>query len=173
MALQLFDERGYDATSVDDVARAAGVGRRTFFRYFPTKADALFAASPDDLHRLRDALDAADPGEPVRVAVRRAVLAALAVPPGAEEWVRRRATLILGVPALRAHAHTTFDAWRRTTASFTARRLDLPVTHVVPVAVGHSSLAASLTAHEHWLATADGCLADSLAAALDLLIPDV
>ncbi|GHE14603.1 acyl-CoA-like ligand-binding transcription factor [Klenkia taihuensis] len=173
VALRLFVERGYDETSVDDVAAAAGIGRRTFFRYFPTKADALFAASPGDVRRLADSLAAADADEPVRAAVRRAVLTALAVPPGEEGWVRRRALLVLTVPALRAHGHTTFDAWRAAVAGFTARRLGLPLDDVVPVAVGHAALAASLTAHEHWLSTAGGTLAESLAAALDLLLPDV
>jgi len=173
VALRLFVEHGYDETSVDDVAAAAGIGRRTFFRYFPAKADALFAASPDDLRRLSDALAAADPGEPVRAVVRHAVLSALAVPPGEEEWVRRRALLVLTVPALRAHGHTTFDAWRAAVAGFTAQRLGVPLEDVVPVAVGHAALAASLTAHEHWLSTPGGALADSLAAALDLLLPDV
>src|SRR5262245_31310992 len=41
-ALQLMTERGYEATSTDDIARAAGVSRRTFFNYFPTKEAVLF-----------------------------------------------------------------------------------------------------------------------------------
>ncbi|MFC7656445.1 TetR family transcriptional regulator [Pseudonocardia benzenivorans] len=40
-ALTLFTEKGYDETTVDDVAAAAGVGRRTFFRYFRGKEDAV------------------------------------------------------------------------------------------------------------------------------------
>jgi AcrR family transcriptional regulator len=37
-----FNERGFDATTVDQIADAAGVSRRTFFRYFKTKDDAIF-----------------------------------------------------------------------------------------------------------------------------------
>jgi len=40
-ALRLFDERGYDAVSVEDVVRAAGVARGTFYVHFPTKDDVL------------------------------------------------------------------------------------------------------------------------------------
>jgi AcrR family transcriptional regulator len=41
-AIELISERGFDATSTDDIARAAGVSPRTFFNYFPTKQDVIF-----------------------------------------------------------------------------------------------------------------------------------
>jgi len=173
VAQDLFLSRGYERTSIDDVAAAAGIGRRTFFRYFATKADVLFLESPADVARLRAALDAAPADEPVAAAVRRGVVAALAVAPGDEVWARQRAQLILEVPALRAYAHTTFDAWRAAAADFTAQRLGLPADDVVPVAVGHAALAASLAAHEHWIAHPDSDLGEVLTRAAALLVPDL
>ena len=40
-AQRLFRERGYSATTIEDIAKAAGIGRRTFFRYFDTKDDVV------------------------------------------------------------------------------------------------------------------------------------
>jgi len=61
---ELLADRGFDATSVDDIARRAGICTRTFFRYFPAKEDVAFphhdrrlAAFRRDLQRNRDAAD--------------------------------------------------------------------------------------------------------------------
>ncbi|MFD5323366.1 TetR/AcrR family transcriptional regulator [Streptomyces sp. NPDC127092] len=50
-AFALFLERGYEQTTVDDIVRTAGVGRRSFFRYFPSKEDVVF---PDHEQSLAD-----------------------------------------------------------------------------------------------------------------------
>lgn len=57
-ALSLFLEHGYDATTVDEIAEAAGVSRSTFFRYFETKEAAFFAQQEGRIQRFRDRLAA-------------------------------------------------------------------------------------------------------------------
>ena len=66
-AFQLFLERGYEQTTIDDIVALAGVGRRSFFRYFPSKEDVVF---PDHERCLADMTaflsSGGDEHEPVR-----------------------------------------------------------------------------------------------------------
>ena len=74
-AVSLFEERGYDAVTVDDIAAAANVSRRTFFRYFDTKDD-LVAVDPEGkIAAMRIALRDGPPDEPTLDALRRGALA--------------------------------------------------------------------------------------------------
>ena len=71
-AARLFDERGYDDTTVDDIAAAAGVGRRTFFRYFRSKEDAISPDHESALARVAEVFAGAHPDEPAASLVLRA-----------------------------------------------------------------------------------------------------
>jgi AcrR family transcriptional regulator len=61
-ALKLFAERGYSATTVEDITEAADVGKGTFFNYFPSKEHLLMAFSDIRMEKLRLALDEARRG---------------------------------------------------------------------------------------------------------------
>lgn len=77
VGLRMFERQGFEATTVDEIAAAADVSPRTFFRYFPTKVDLLFADHEDLVTQLRDALARRSPDESVVGAVRRVSLSHL------------------------------------------------------------------------------------------------
>lgn len=64
-ALELFEQQGVDGTTVDDIARAAGVSARTFFRYFATKEAAALVPHVDLDERVERMLAEIGPGRPL------------------------------------------------------------------------------------------------------------
>ena len=77
-AQRLFAEQGFDRTTVDEIAAAAGLSRRTFFHYFEAKEDVVLSRV-DDLERaLLEAIRSAPSTMPILEVAERAVLAALA-----------------------------------------------------------------------------------------------
>ena len=72
-ALLLFDEKGFDATTVDDIAATVGISARSFFRYFPTKEDAVIGDPSALAGVIRDAAAARPADESAWVALRRAL----------------------------------------------------------------------------------------------------
>ena len=71
----LVARHGFAAVTVDDLAAAAGVSRRTFFNHFPTKAAALFDPAPGDAERLVELLAGVNPADGVWPALRDALVA--------------------------------------------------------------------------------------------------
>jgi AcrR family transcriptional regulator len=65
-AVDLFQEKGYDNVTCDEIARASLCARSTFHRYFRTKEDLLFPTVPDRQDVLRAQLQAADADEDPR-----------------------------------------------------------------------------------------------------------
>ena len=69
-AARLFEQQGFEATTVRDIAAAAGVGERTFFRYFPSKEDLVLQQVRDLIPGLMRALRERPAAEPPLVALR-------------------------------------------------------------------------------------------------------
>ncbi|NEY31158.1 TetR family transcriptional regulator [Streptomyces sp. PRKS01-65] len=72
-ALELFTARGYERTTVDDIAEAVDVSQRTFFRYFASKEEAAFFVARLAEARFVDAVRARPPGEPPLEALRQSL----------------------------------------------------------------------------------------------------
>jgi mycofactocin system transcriptional regulator len=164
--LRLFTDQGFDETTVDQIAAAAGVSRRTFFRYFDAKAEVLWHEFDAEVEAIRNALADTTDDLPVMTAVRRAVVAANHYEAVDVPELRMRMNLLGSVPELIASAAVHYDAWERAVSDFVALRADLPADSLYPLAVGRSVLAACRAAYDRWTVRADADLTRYLDAAL-------
>jgi AcrR family transcriptional regulator len=106
VALRLFDTQGFDNTTVEQIAAAADVAPRTFFRYFPTKVDVLFGDHDELVALLRQTLATCSDDEPIIDAVRRATLEGIGKVVADPSLFLTRSRLAASVPA--AHAHSRY-----------------------------------------------------------------
>lgn len=168
-AFRLFAEHGFEETTVEDIAEAAGIGRRTLFRYFPSKYDIPWGQFEANLSYFRETLDSMPVDIPVSHAVQKSVVEFNRVDADAMDQHRERMKLILRTPALQAHSVLMYAQWRNVIADYVAARYEVSSEDALPQAVGHVSLALALSAYEQWLRTDDGPIADLLESSLTIL----
>jgi mycofactocin system transcriptional regulator len=177
IALRLFTDQGFDNTTIEQIAAEAGVSKRTFFRYFSSKASVLWSEFDSEVDTIRAALADVPAGVPMMDAIRRAVVTANHYGPQDVPELRMRMNLIGSVPALQSSAAIHYDAWERAISDFAATRMDLPADSLYPLTVGRATLAACRAAYDRWSARADADLTFYLDAALAALAvgfePDV
>src|SRR5258705_3037517 len=99
--MQLYVERGFEQTTVAEIAQRAGLTARTFFRYFADKREVLFAGSADLQEHLVHALDAAPNAASPMQAVAAALDAAATALGQHREHSRQRQSVINANPELR------------------------------------------------------------------------
>jgi len=150
VALDLFARQGFDATTVDQIAAAVGISRRTFFRYFESKSDAVWGEFDAELVRLASQLDLARPDEPMIAVVRRAVVATNRFGAGELDALRIRIGLISTVPTLVAHSAVRYAQWCDVVAGFAGRRMERSPDSVGPQTVARASLGAAMAAFASW-----------------------
>ncbi|QFU94333.1 TetR family transcriptional regulator [Amycolatopsis sp. YIM 10] len=111
-ALRLFHDKGFDETTVAEIAATADISTRTFFSYFDSKDDIVFYDERARLARSLDLLNQRHPGEGIGQLLRRVLEES--VFGVADETDYDRAQLIASVPALQARElHLLFDTQRR------------------------------------------------------------
>jgi TetR/AcrR family transcriptional regulator, regulator of mycofactocin system len=166
IALRLFTEQGFDDTTIDQIAAEAGVSRRTFFRYFSSKASVLWSEFDTEVDTIRGALAEMPVDMSMMDAIRKAVVTANHYHAEDVPELRTRINLISSIPELHASAAVHYDAWERAISDFVAKRIRQPADTLYPLAVGRATLAACRAAYDRWVARADTDLTVYLDAAL-------
>jgi TetR/AcrR family transcriptional regulator, regulator of mycofactocin system len=161
VALGLFATRGFEATTVDDIATAVGVGRRTLFRYFESKNDIAWGDFDGVMERLREALDARADLPPME-ALRHGVVESNRYPADQEPGLRTRMTLIAGTAALQAHSALRYAEWRGVVADWAAARLGAAPDDLLPRVLGYAALGSAMASFERWVANEDEDLLELL-----------
>ncbi|WP_145797753.1 TetR/AcrR family transcriptional regulator [Kitasatospora atroaurantiaca] len=155
-AFQLFLDRGYEQTTIDDIVSLAGVGRRSFFRYFPSKEDVVFPDHEKCLADMTDFLQASEDGDDPVARVCDAARLVLRMYAENPTFSVQRYRLTKKVPGLRTYELSVVWRYERTLAEylrarFSARRDGTLRADVIAAAV--------VAAHNHalraWL-RADG-----------------
>jgi AcrR family transcriptional regulator len=120
-AFDLFNERGYEQTTIDDIAERAGLGRATFFRHYRSKEDVIFPDHDRLLDRVRDRLRSTGHGTALAAAcdaVRLVLLHYL----DEGDLARRRYLLTSTVPALRDREIVSVASYQRLFREYIAER---------------------------------------------------
>ena len=147
-ALDLFVQQGYEATTVDQIAEAVGVGRRTFFRYFRSKEDVVFPDHDERLAEVVALLEAADDSEPPLEVLGRTAEVVLEMYLAEPEVSLRRFELTRLVPSLRDKEIASIDRYQRVFSRYLQRRYAGQASGGLRAAVAASAVVA---AHNHVL----------------------
>ncbi|WP_018352636.1 TetR family transcriptional regulator [Longispora albida] len=154
-ALKLLAYQGFEETTIEQIAAAAGVSKRTFFRYFAAKEDVLI----EMLSELADAIRAGLATRPASESPAEALRAVFQIP--IDEFTTghpdpakslRLARLVLGTPAVRARYLDRQHQLRTEVAGLLAARTGEPYRASVQAAIGFAAYEAAV---ERW-AAADG-----------------
>ncbi len=124
-AVRLFLERGFHETTIDDIAAEAGVSRRTYFRYFASKDDAILEYISLLTGRITRALEARPTEEPGLTALQNAMREVLMDEVQDTPLARSLTGLIIETPALRDRQLGINAAMEARVASILSNRLGL------------------------------------------------
>jgi AcrR family transcriptional regulator len=147
-AFDLFDERGYEQTTVDDITTRAGLGRTTFFRHYRSKEDVIFPDHDRMLEQVRERLNSSSQRTAL-TAVSDAVRLVLLHYLEEGDLARRRYALTSKVPALRDREIASVARYQRLFREFIADWMGNPAE---PAPLRAEVMAASVVAaHNHVL----------------------
>jgi AcrR family transcriptional regulator len=145
-AFGLFEERGFEGTTLADIAAAADIAPRTFFGYFPAKEDVVFFDAEERVETLNQRLRERAPGETGIDAMRAWIASMLRDRPDWDDpYERCRAHLVAESPALAAKQRAVMGRFEAVLAEAFATDLGEPPESVRPRMAAAAAVAALLT----------------------------
>jgi AcrR family transcriptional regulator len=152
VALALFEENGFDGTTIDMIAAAADISPRTFFHYFPSKEDVVLADYASRLDRIVAALRASLAGEAPWPALRAAFLSVAADYETERGELLRRFRLIEATPSVAARNLQIQATWEDAVTEAVASWLDLDAAgDLRPRLIAGAAMAAIRASLRRWL----------------------
>ncbi len=171
-ALALFDKKGFDGVTVDEIASASGISRRSFFRYFATKEDIVVAGHAAFGERILELVKARPQGEDVWVSLRRGYDVLVDNVDRDPEGAARTMRVINSTASLRAHTIEKHSVWAVGLVPEIAGRLgDANARRLEADALVHASLACLDVALAHFSPGRDASLSAKLDAAFAAVCP--
>lgn len=123
IALKLFLSQGFEQTTIDQIAKAAGMSRATFFRYFPTKEDVVLVMAEDYARQTRDVLEQRPDDEPVWTALRHALEPAAGDQGKDVAAALQTARAVIQSPSVRSRYQERYWQWREVLHPEVVRRI--------------------------------------------------
>ncbi|HEV8687656.1 MAG TPA: TetR family transcriptional regulator [Gaiellaceae bacterium] len=166
-AHRLFAERGFDAVTVAEVARAADVSEGTVFNYFPTKEDLFYSQMEAFEEALLDAVRRRPAGESVLAAFRKLMLdrSRRLAEDERPELIATAARIVNASPALQAREREIVDRYTQALAALIAEETGAGADDVVPTAVANALMGAQRALRGYvWGRVLDGLRGPELAA---------
>lgn len=149
-ALDLFIRNGFEDTSMDEVATAAGVSRRTLFQYFPSKSAIVWHGTQQAYQALLTTLNEGRSDDDWRPHVADAMVASLQFPDGDLEALRMRLRLIDTEPSLQVHLYTDTHQQLNAIAHRIAASLDADPNDLAPFVLARTAWTAAFCALLWW-----------------------
>lgn len=152
-AIALFEEHGFDGTTVEQIAAAADIAPRTFFSYFPTKEDVVLADYSARLERIVDELGGRPASEPPWDALRASFTEVALDYEAARSDLIRRFTIMAGNTTVFARSLQLQAGWEDALAEVLVQRAGRETEDLESRLLAAAALACMRSSLRHWLLT--------------------
>jgi TetR/AcrR family transcriptional regulator, regulator of mycofactocin system len=168
-ALRMFERNGYEATTMQEIATAAGISRPTLFRYFGAKSDIVWDRYDDEAIELRALLASADPAVSPFDVLADVLPRVLNYDASDLDLLRTQVRIIASVPDLRSQSEQRASDWIAIIAEFIADRAGCAPDDLYPLVMSRCMWSAGWSALTFWASGHAERPADALAKSFDVL----